>query len=289
MIARSLVLIVLMVMIPQGARTAHGQQDLERASIVSTDFCADQYVLEISPPSRILAVSPDAHSDYAFHRALAKDLPSQRPHTEILLSLAPQIVVRQWGGDASTMTALGQHNINTVQLGFVSDFAGINTNLEMLGTALDASDSARNAIERLEKSLMVLGEKHAMIPNLRALYVTPGGVTAGKGTMIDAIIKAAGLTNIASETGQSGWPALPAEALVMNPPDLIITGFFNDPLARANSWSPARHPVFQSMFEHIPTIHLPTDMISCAGPSAVQAAQFLQNAVLALDNTEAAP
>ena len=190
MALRVFVFTVLMVMAGQLTSPAGAQKYQEREGIASTDFCADQYVLEIMPKSAIAALSPDAHSDYAFHRDRAQNLPRRRPRTEILLSLSPATVVRQWGGDASTMTALERHNIKTVQLDFVSDFTGIRNNLAILGVALDAVNSANAAIETLKTSLASVRSKHDQMPSLRALYVTPGGVTAGKGTLIDAIITA---------------------------------------------------------------------------------------------------
>jgi len=261
------------------AQLPSNEARLNEGGIVSLDFCTDQYVLTIVNAAQIAALSPDARSDYAAYAEQAKPFAQRLPRAEILLSMAPDLVVRQWGGEASTLSILERHTIDVVQLDYVTDFDGIKRTLEKLGTAMNRQERAAQEIARINRVLSDLAAKRQNLPRPRALYVTPGGVTAGKGTLIDSILTAAGVVNIAGEAGKTGWPALPAEALIMNPPDLIITGFFDDPLARSNSWSPARHPVFQDMFSRIPTLHLPTELISCAGPASVDAAVWLQNVI----------
>ena len=113
----------------------------------------------------------------------------------------------------------------------------------------------------------------------RALYVTPGGVTAGAHTMIDAIITAAGAVNAAAESGQSYWPALPAENLLMDPPDFIVGGFFRARDEQINHWSAARHPAIMQLLAERPTVHLSPDLISCAAFHSVEAAEKIAAAL----------
>ena len=280
MICRKRMIMMLVAVIAASiySSAAAGQQG-DAPRVVSLDFCADQYVMSIFPESAILALSPDAGTVYAAYAEKSSDLRQVRPRAETLLALEPTFVVRQWGGDATTLPLLERHGIGTFQLGYVTDFAGIANNLTNLATATGQTDRARGIIIRIDEASTTLGRRVAGGPRLRALYVTPGGVTAGQGTLMDAIMAAAGVTNIASEAGLTGWPPLPAEALVMDTPDLIITGYFDDPLARGSNWSMAYHPVFETLFDRVPTIHLPPDLISCAGPASVEAAVYLRDAI----------
>jgi iron complex transport system substrate-binding protein len=98
--------------------------------------------------------------------------------------------------------------------------------------------------------------------------------------MIDAILTAAGVENIAAAQGLEGWPPLPLESLVASaPPDLFVTGFFASDAATADQWSPARHPAFARVFATVPTLHLPADVLSCPGFFSVDAAEMIRRAV----------
>ncbi|MEM1192509.1 MAG: ABC transporter substrate-binding protein [Pseudomonadota bacterium] len=252
-------------------------------TVASVDFCADQYVLALAPPAAILALSPDAKSAYSSARSKAANLPIRNPRAEMVLSLKPDLVVRQWGGDARMGQMLSAHAIEMVQLGYATDFAGIYANIRQVGNALGTDTKAEALIATIKARKAALTEAAmSSVPAPSALYVTPGGVTAGRGTLIDAVLTAAGLTNRAAADGASGWVPLPAEALVLDPPDLIVTGFFDGPLNKANAWSPARHPVFKKLFAQIPTITLPVDQISCASPAAFDAVATIREAVMAL-------
>ncbi|MEZ5930191.1 MAG: hypothetical protein R3C55_17145 [Parvularculaceae bacterium] len=97
--------------------------------------------------------------------------------------------------------------------------------------------------------------------------------------MIDAILGAAGVRNIAAENGLAYWGSLPAEAVVADPPALIVTGFFSANSERINHWSAARHPAFRKIFGETPTIHLSTDVLSCPGWFSLDAAETIADAL----------
>ncbi len=60
--------------------------------IVSLDYCADQYVLKLVEPQRILALSPDAEKSFSYMREAARALPKVRPRAEDVLVLKPDLV-----------------------------------------------------------------------------------------------------------------------------------------------------------------------------------------------------
>lgn len=100
---------------------------------------------------------------------------------------------------------------------------------------------------------------------LTAAYVAPGGITAGSGTFVDEIIGAAGFDTSASILGLEGWRPLPLEAMVRQPPDVIIASFFDLKQAKASNWSVARHARVRDMLERTPTIYVPGRYFSCNG------------------------
>jgi len=249
--------------------------------VVSLDFCADQYVLALAKAEQILALSPESKSVYAAAREKAKHISQINPRLEDILYQHPQLVVRQWGGAPQLQERLKKHNIEVVQLGYVAGFSDIVDNIKTLAARLQTPPSA---MEMLIANLVAddnLEARDIDVKNNderpRALYVTPGGVTAGQGTLIDEIIERAGLMNMARESGKAGWFSLPLETLLASPPDIVITGFFDTLSEQANAWSAARHPVYERIFQKVKTINLPLDIISCGAPSSYEAVYFIRS------------
>lgn len=242
-------------------------------TVMSADFCADQYALKLADSAQIIALSPDAEKDFSYMRAQSAGIPQYRPDAEIVAALAPDIVLRFWGGDADRFATLGAR---VVTLDYASDFDGVAANIRRTAEALGQPRRGQALIDEMRARLASLAESGA---GPRVLYVTPGGVTAGAGTMIDAVISASGAVNAAAAAGLAYWPPLPAEAVVAEPPSHVVTGFFTAGSERVNHWSAARHPAFRKTFAAARTAHLETDTISCPGWFSVDAAEAIADAM----------
>jgi iron complex transport system substrate-binding protein len=244
----------------------------ERPRVFSADVCADQYALALADPADIAALSPDAEKDFSHLRAKAKGIRQARPDAEQVLASRADVVLRHWGGDPMRLSRLG---VRVVTLGYAADFDAISENVRRAAAVLGRPERGEALIADLEwrrRRLDALGPS-----GISAVYVTPGGVTAGSGTMIDAIFHAAGVGNAAATS--EGWIGLPLERLTHDPPGRIVAGFFDARSAAADNWSPARHPAFATLFANRRTIHLPADLISCPAWFSILAAEALRAGV----------
>ncbi len=245
---------------------------LAKPNAVSLDYCADQYLLKLADADQVLAVSRGADKDYSHLRALAGKHEKIRPTREEVLLRAPDIVLRQWGGGANA-ERFAAFGAQVVSLGYPEDFSGVKDNIRLVASALDQVARGEALVADMEARLGALAA--APQSQKRALYVTPGGVTAGAHTMIDAIMRAAGLINIMAEEGKSYWPPLPAEQLLLEPPAFIVGGFFISRDEAVNHWSAARHPALRARLAQTPSVQLPADLVSCAAWFAVDAAEMI--------------
>lgn len=230
----------------------------ERPSVVSLDYCADQFVLGLAAREQILAVSTDAEADFSALREQADGLAQIQSTAEDVLALAPDLVVRSYGADQRALALFERAGIEVVQIGYASDFEAIERVIENVAAALGRDEAGRARIDRMRATLASIetGSDRPL-----ALYITPGGATAGAGTLMDAVLDAAGLENAAGD--RQGWQSLPMEALMLDSPELIVTGFFDTRATRLDHWSAARHPVLRAAFEAVPTVHLPGPLLSC--------------------------
>lgn len=226
--------------------------------VVSLDYCADQYVLRLVPRARILAVSPDAAADFSYMRAAAKGVRQVRPTAEDVLLLKPDLVVRSYGGGANAGALFARAGVPVLQLGYADDLPGVRRVLTGTADALGAHARGQAMARAFDARLAALKRGGGQ---RSALYVTPGGVTAGPGTMIDAMFRAAGLTNFQTAPG---WGTIPLERLAYATPDVVATAFQDTRWRRPDPWSAAGHPLVRRLAGR-PTATLSGASTACGG------------------------
>jgi iron complex transport system substrate-binding protein len=105
-----------------------------------------------------------------------------------------------------------------------------------------------------------------------AVYLTPAGFSAGPGTLPDAILRAAGLVNAER---RRGFVEVPLERLVLDPPQAVVTGFFDTQTASGAGGSPGRHALMRRLVREHAVANLPGAMIACPNWGAAQAVELL--------------
>ena len=105
-----------------------------------------------------------------------------------------------------------------------------------------------------------------------ALYLTPGGVSSGPGTLVDAIMRAAGMTNAMTK---AGYQTLSLEEMALDPPQTVVLGFFDSFQLAGASWSAGRHQVLQRVAQHRAVANLPGKLLGCPDWGAAEAAELL--------------
>ena len=227
--------------------------------VVSLDHCADQYVLGLADPERILAVSTHADDRHSFLRDQAQGLSQIRDDAEDVLALEPDLIIRGYDAGGRASAYYERLGLETLELGFSTDFDDVEAMIRRTASALGQADRGEARIARMRTQL----EQAANGPRLRALYMTPSGLTTGSGTLMHAFMTAAGFDNVIADQGKTGWVSLPLEALHRQAPDVILAAFFDGETAPIDSWSASRHSVFRRLMETTPVIDLDAAALSC--------------------------
>lgn len=212
-------------------------------NIVSLDYCADQFVLQFIARENIKALSSYATKSFSYLRAQAVGLAQTLPHSERVLALRPELVVRSYGGGPKAAGFYKAAGVRVVNLPYVARVQDIPDATRHIARQL--GDAAHG--EKLAREFEALLARTKRTKNQTALYITRGGVTAGRGTLMDDVIKLAGYRNF--ET-RHGWQNLPLERLAGEQPDRIIFATFG----RADDenrdlWTAARHPLVTTMLD----------------------------------------
>ena len=211
--------LVLLALLHAGVVSAAQHQ---HTKVVSLDYCADQFVLKLVEPTRIAAVSKDADRKFSYMRDSAAGHTQIRPSAEEVLALEPDLVVRSYGGGPNARKFYEGLGLSVIQISYASTIEQVRAEVIRVGGLLGNGDVAESVAREMDARLAALTRPDPeTTPSI--LYVTPGGVTTGPGTLVHELITAAGLGNFQQEPG---WRSLPLEKLAFNQPGLLATSFY---------------------------------------------------------------
>lgn len=238
--------------------------------VMSLDQCADQYVLALAPDAE-LALSPRADDPDSWMRDEARGRRRVRPTLEAATTFRPDVVVRYWGGDPRLLAGLERRGARVATIADATDFDGVRDQITAVAAALDRPDRGRALIARMDADLARAGASGPTAGG--AAYLTAGGFTAGPGTLVDAILRAAGWTN---RTTAPGYGPLRAEALILDPPARLVLGFFDN--VRGDRRGGGRHPAVRRLLRDRVAARLPAASLTCPAWFAAEAAAALGEA-----------
>lgn len=250
-----------------GALTV-GAAEARPLRVMALDQCADQYVLALAPDAD-LALSPRADDPDAWMREAAVGRRRVRPTLEAAIAFQPDVVVRYWGGEPRLLARLEATGVRMVTIENTTDFNGVRANIYTVAESLGVSGRGEVLRARMNQTLREAAPR-ADAPKRSALYLTAGGFTAGKGTLVDAILKAAGFSNAAA--GPFFAP-ISVERIALFPPARFVLGFFDQ--ARGDWRGPGRHPVVQRAARGH-AVRLPAAALTCPAWFAADAAAMLK-------------
>ena len=236
---------------------------------MSLDQCGDQYALALAPDAD-LALSPRADDPDSWMREAAAGRRRVRPTLEAAVVFEPDVVVRYWGGDARLLSRLEARGVRVVTLEDATDFEGVRQNIRATAQALGVPSRGDALVARMDARL----DEAAPTPGTRrrsALYLTAGGFTAGRGTLVEAILGAAGLVNA---TPIAGFAPVSVERIALSPPTRFVLGFFDQ--SRSDWRGPGRHPVVRAAARDRVVARLPAASLTCPAWFAADAAAMLK-------------
>ena len=228
--------------------------------VVSLNLCTDQ-MLVLLAPEKTAGLTPLARDPVlSFVAQQASRLPIVRPVAEAVLQRHPDLVLAADYGAQTTLALLQTEGVAVLRIPSATDFAQIRSTTAQIATALGVPARGTALIAAMDAQLAAL--PHPARPRT-AIAWEPRGYTAGPGSLMDAVLRAAGWTNAAT-----GRP-LGREALLRDSPGLLVVPDTPDfpSLATAMLNDPA--------LSHIPHTALPPALTICAGPFTALAAAML--------------
>lgn len=190
-------------------------------TIVSLNPCTDAILAEVADPGQILAISHYSQDPAGSSMELAK---AQRfratgGSVEEVLALKPDLVVDGTFTPPATRAALVRLGMKLEQLPIAATVPDSLAQVRRLAALAGHPERGEALVRRIEAALQASKPAGSPVP---ALVWQGGGIVAGEGTLITALLDHTGFSNVAAARGLSQASHLPLEAMLNNPPRVIL-------------------------------------------------------------------
>ncbi len=246
--------------------------------VMSISLCSDQLLLDLLPPSRITSVtylSRERNESYLNDEAWKVGV--NHGTAEDVVRERPDLVLAGTYTTPDTRRLVKAVGIPMMELPPANTFEEIRDQTRELGHALGADAQADGLIRRMNTTLAQLA---ATAPKRRITIVSwdGGGSVPGRGTLDDAIFRAAGAVNLGAEPGLRSVQ-FDTERLLLAHPELLAFGdaTTTTPSLRSGIFA---QPVVRQQFAGR-MITYPELLYSCGLPQSADAAVQLRRAMLA--------
>ena len=192
--------------------------------VASLNLTADELLVEMLPPERLVAVTrwaDDADMSNVAGRVPATAVRLPRADLERLIALRPDLVVVSEYTDADFLRLLEKSGLRHHRMGGLETLPGIRAAIVDLGRAVGAPEAAARLAARFDAVLAELARRVEGEPRPRVLYWGDPH-TAGAGTAIGSLVEGAGATNVGRELGLRGILPLAGEKAFAADPDVFL-------------------------------------------------------------------
>ncbi|MGK2286523.1 ABC transporter substrate-binding protein [Pedomonas sp. V897] len=251
------------------------------ARIVSLNMCADQYLVALADKGQIAALTRFARDPVmsAVSREAAA-LPYTGGTVEEVLKLKPDLVIASSQRRVGVAAHVAAQNIPIQPVHTANSYEDIKAQIRDVASAVGHTERGEALIRQMEASL---ADIHPAGRGRVAAYYQRRGFMTGTGTLVDEMMRRAGLENLAERLGKPVLAQISLEEIVAARPDFLIVEA--DALRVTDQGTEMlQHPALA----HIPRLVLPQSLTVCGGPTYVEAVRQLVQQIEAHDRQASA-
>jgi iron complex transport system substrate-binding protein len=247
--------------------------------IVSMNLCVDQYLMVLADPGQIRALSRFSRDpNMSFYAEEAKRLPISRSTVEEVLALRPDMIFASPYRSKTAFAPLERKGVPVLEVGGANTFEDIVTQARQIAAAVGHPERGEALIVRMREELAQV-EARPKASGVAAYYQRRGFLT-GEGTLVDEIMRRAGLTNLATQLKLEPISRLPLESIVKARPDFLILEADAGKKAD-NGAAMLFHPALERVVPPSRRLVIPQPLTVCGGPFYPQAIESLRSQAIA--------
>lgn len=236
--------------------------------IVSLNLCADQLLVALADRGQIAALTQLSRDGSMSAIAVtARSLPVTRGDLESVIALRPDLVLATPGRDVTRMVPGGLTPPRLVGLWPADSYAAITAQVREVAAAVGHAERGERLIARMDAELRAIPKPRtggATVAN----YQRRGYLTGG-GTLVDEMIRRAGLVNLATRLGKPSLSYLSLEELVAARPDYLLEDADDRVIDQGTEL--LHHPALAGFRR----LRLPDAWVTCGGPTFPAAVRSL--------------
>lgn len=235
-------------------------------TIVSMNPCTDAILAEVADPQQLLAISTYSQdpASSSMDLARARSMRAVSGTVEEVLALHPQVVVGSSFTAPATRAALERLGYRFEPFGLAGTVAESEQQVRALARIAGHPDRGEALVARIEAALAAAAPPPGA--PITAVVWQSGGIVPGQGALITELLSRTGFTNFAAARGLHQADALPLEAMLADPPRVI--------LAAGSAYSDEdrllRHPALAALKETRRFTFDPA-LLWCGGPTIPRA------------------
>ncbi len=248
------------------------------ARVASINLAADEVLVEILPPERLVAVTSfadDPDTSNVAGRAPKAAVRFVKADLERLMAVRPDLVVVSEYTDADFLRLLHTSGLRTHRMAGLDTLDGIRRAVLALGDAVGEPAAARALADRFQARLAAVAARREGARRPRLLYWA-NPYTAGAGTTIGALIECGGGVNVGREVGLRGIEPIGAERAFVADPDVVLLGGI-----KGGAESLSAHPLLGQMraVRERRVVDMPTRLLVALSPHLATSCEFLAAAL----------
>jgi iron complex transport system substrate-binding protein len=244
--------------------------------VVTVNLCLDQAALRLAAPGQLVGVSYLSHDPRLSVLAdRAPPIPAVRAKVESILELQPDLVIFDRDAHANLKRLVRKAGVPILEVPWASSLEESELLIAGIGAALGRDSEARAIVGGMREQRRRLAHEGPPMALAATLQANRG--TAGKGSLMDELLRLAGFRNLAAELGVPAYGRLPLESVLAARPDLLVLdGNANAHPSRATEF--VDHNALLALAGHTRLLSIPMKYTICAGPENFEALRLLAEA-----------
>lgn len=251
----------------------------ERPAIVSLNPCGDAILAEVADPGQLLAISHYSHDtrSSSMDRATARRFRATGGTVEEIMALEPDIVVAGTFMPPASRAALARLGIGVESFAIEHGVDESIAQTRRLASLAGHPDRGEALVRRIREALAEAAPPGGSAP-VPAVVWQGGGIVPGADSLISDLLRRTGFSSHSAERGLRQADYLSLEAMLADPPRVILA-------AGDNTSGESRmlgHPALARLPETERFALEPT-LLFCGGPTIIRAAARLHEIRRELD------
>ena len=248
--------------------------------VVSLNLCTDELLLSLAKPQQIASVTWLVKDPtLSWFAAQAQAYPSNHGMAEEIVQMRPDLVLAGTFTTPATLSLLRRLGIPITQLEMPTTVMQVKQQIMEVAALLGRAAYGHEVVLEMERALAELPKVPTTSRRPSAVLYQPNGLTAVAGTLVDDVMRIAGLSNLAAIRKLPNYSRLDMEVLIYAQPQLLIMNNYEQKMPSL-AQEMLNHPVFSQAFGASQTVVVPSQSWSCGTQQIVRAIEILRIAAL---------